>query len=457
MLDLMEREERHKTLRELCNYLDEEEDEKAANKIKLYFQHIIQKFMASRILANFPGRIHKRKADDKLIRIHRYINTLNIRRYRMEVVYLSIVANNISANGSLETDKESDFSGGTLVFLYIFIPLITSMTVLGNTLVILAFIIDKRLRNQSNFFLLNLAICDFFIGAFCIPVSASYFLTDKWTLGNVLCKVWLVVDNFMCTASVFNIVLISYDRFLSITMAVVYRSQQRSHSQTAVKMAAVWVLSFLLYSPAIILWEYVNGDPLIPDGMCVAGYYYSWHFLLGASTFDFFLPLICITFFNLSIYWNIKKRNKKIHQVVKPSNTHPPDQSGTCSGLNIISSGREVKERRQEYRNASQPSLSIDISVTESRTQAMKLSRDKKVAQSLTVLVCVFGICWAPYTLLQTIRAACHDDCVESYWNQVTSWMLWINSSVNPIIYPLCHKIFCDALVKMLQKCKVSL
>ncbi|XP_073406904.1 histamine H3 receptor-like [Dendrobates tinctorius] len=299
-------------------------------------------------------------------------------------------------------------------------PLLLEMfQVLGNTLVILAFIIDKRLRNQSNFFLLNLAICDFFIGAFCIPVSASYILTDKWTLGNVLCKVWLVADNLMCTASVFNIVLISYDRFLSITMAVVYRSQQRNHSQTAVKMAAVWVLSFLLYSPAIILWEYVNGDPLIPVGLCVAGYYYSWHFLLGASTFDFFLPLICITFFNLSIYWNIKKRSRKIHQVVKPSNTHPPDQK--------------------------------------SRTQAMKLSRDKKVARSLTVLVCVFGICWAPYTLLQTIRAACHDDCVESYWNQVTSWMLWINSSVNPIIYPLCHKTFRDALVKMFHKCKVSL
>ncbi|XP_077127821.1 histamine H3 receptor-like [Ranitomeya variabilis] len=337
----------------------------------------------------------------------------------MEVVYLSIVANNITANGSLENDKESDFSEGTLVFLYIFIPLITSLTVLGNTLVILAFIIDKRLRNQSNFFLLNLAICDFFIGAFCIPVSASYILTDKWTLGNVLCKVWLVADNLMCTASVFNIVLISYDRFLSITMAVVYRSQQRNLSQTAVKMAAVWVLSFLLYSPAIILWDYVNGDPLIPDGMCVAGYYYSWHFLLGASTFDFFLPLICITFFNLSIYWNIKKRSRKKHQAVTPSITHPSDQK--------------------------------------SRAQAMKLSRDKKVAQSLTVLVCVFGICWAPYTLLQTIRAACHDDCIESYWNQVTSWMLWINSSVNPIIYPLCHKIFRDALAKMFQKCKMSL
>ncbi|XP_040289833.1 histamine H3 receptor-like [Bufo bufo] len=362
----------------------------------------------------------------------------------MEVFYLFRVPNNISTNGSSEDDKDS-VSEGAQIFSYIFIPLITSITVLGNTLVILAFIIDKRLRNQSNFFLLNLAICDFFIGAFCIPVSASYILTGKWTLGDVLCKVWLVADNLMCTASVFNIVLISYDRFISITMAVVYRSQQRNHSQTAVKMALVWILAFLLYSPAIILWEYVNGDPLIPEGMCVAGYYYSWHFLFGASTFDFFLPLIGIVIFNFSIYWNIRKRSRK-----KPE-MFTPGHSGMSPGLPVIFRSGKLNERRPESKNSVSQS-SIGISSSQSSIQSMKLSRDKKVAKSLTILVCVFGICWAPYIFLQTIRAACHDTCVESYWNQVTSWMLWINSSVNPIIYPLCHKSFRDALIKMSQK-----
>ncbi|XP_056377712.1 histamine H3 receptor-like [Hyla sarda] len=242
----------------------------------------------------------------------------------------------------------------------------------------------------------------------------------------------------------------------SLQSLVVYRSQQGSRSQTATKMAAVWVLSFLLYSPAIILWEYINGDPLIPEGMCVAGYYYSWHFLFGASTFDFFLPLISILFFNVSIYWNIKKRSKKKHQM--SSTTHLSDQTGLwIGGLDIISRVRNGKERREESgRCVFQPSLSI-ISSSDRSVQATKLSRDKKVAQSLTVLVCVFGICWAPYTLLQTIRAACHDNCIDSYWNQVTSWMLWINSSVNPIIYPLCHKSFRDALEKMYKKCKFRL
>lgn len=57
-------------------------------------------------------------------------------------------------------------------------------------------------------------------GVFCMPLYIPYSLTGKWHLGRGICKLWLVMDYLLCTASVFNIVLISYDRFLSVTKAV---------------------------------------------------------------------------------------------------------------------------------------------------------------------------------------------------------------------------------------------
>lgn len=57
-------------------------------------------------------------------------------------------------------------------------------------------------------------------GVFCIPLYIPYALTGTWHFGRGLCKLWLVMDYLLCTASVFNIVLISYDRFLSVTKAV---------------------------------------------------------------------------------------------------------------------------------------------------------------------------------------------------------------------------------------------
>lgn len=68
--------------------------------------------------------------------------------------------------------------------------------------------------------LADMCIWFLFTGTFCMPLYIPYALTGKWHLGRSLCKLWLVMDYLVCTASVFNIVLISYDRFLSVTKAV---------------------------------------------------------------------------------------------------------------------------------------------------------------------------------------------------------------------------------------------
>ncbi|XP_075444626.1 histamine H3 receptor-like [Ascaphus truei] len=362
------------------------------------------------------------------------------------------------------------FSDGIKVLVIVFISLLILLTVLGNSIVILAFIVDKRLRTQSNFFLLNLSICDFFIGAFSLPLYVPYFLTGKWVLGRFLCKLWLIADYTMCTASAFNVALISYDRFLSVTMAVLYRSQQKRHSQTVLKMAAVWILSFLVYGPAILFWESFVGDNDIPKNICIPGFYYTWYFIFGASALDFALPLISISFFNLSIYWNIRKRSRKKRQssITPPSKEKVKTVRPYIIATNIVLStpqldGKEdimssVKKRVKRVKCL--PPRQCFGSNIASATQTcgthikmnvniIKLSRDKKVAKSLVILVCVFCICWAPYSFLVSVRAACQYYCINLYWYNISGWLLWINSSINPILYPLCHKSFRKAFIYM--------
>lgn len=55
-------------------------------------------------------------------------------------------------------------SGYVLVILAILMVTLIVVVVGGNALVILAFVVDKSLRNQSNYFFLNLAISDFLVG-----------------------------------------------------------------------------------------------------------------------------------------------------------------------------------------------------------------------------------------------------------------------------------------------------
>lgn len=54
--------------------------------------------------------------------------------------------------------------GYLAVILPVLMVTLVVAVVAGNALVIMAFVVDKRLRNQSNFFFLNLAISDFLVG-----------------------------------------------------------------------------------------------------------------------------------------------------------------------------------------------------------------------------------------------------------------------------------------------------
>ncbi|XP_032074830.1 histamine H3 receptor [Thamnophis elegans] len=403
-----------------------------------------------------------------------------------------------AVNGSEKAqgeDLSGHFSTTWTIALAVLMALLIVATVVGNALVMLAFVVDSSLRTQNNYFLLNLAISDFLVGAFCIPLYVPYVLTGRWAFGKSFCKLWLVMDYLLCTTSVFNIVLISYDRFLSVTRAVSYRAQQGDTKRAVFKMAMVWVLAFLLYGPAIISWEYISGRSTIPDGECYAEFFYNWYFLITASTLEFFTPFLSVMFFNLSIYLNIQKRTKIRLEVLHdsqnfveeiemsmgpklsmkcceweekdPGSLKPPkwdipeeDARGSINKKPPRDSDAGVKlSNKRNYKDwAANLSLEKGLKVaSQNVTQRFRLTRDKKVAKSLAVIVGIFGLCWAPYTLLMIIRAACHGHCIPVYWYEASFWLLWVNSAINPVLYPLCHYSFRRAFVKLLCPKKLKI
>jgi len=95
--------------------------------------------------------------------------------------------------------------------------------VLGNALVVVAVARDRRhLGGLQNWFIASLAVADLLVGLFVMPLSLANELIGYWVLGDVVCEVWLATDVLLCTASILNLVLISLDRYWSITQALVY-------------------------------------------------------------------------------------------------------------------------------------------------------------------------------------------------------------------------------------------
>lgn len=66
--------------------------------------------------------------------------------------------------------------------------LIFLLAVIGNSLVIMTLVQNKRMRTVTNLFLLNLAISDLLLGIFCMPITLLGMLLRDFIFGEIMCK-----------------------------------------------------------------------------------------------------------------------------------------------------------------------------------------------------------------------------------------------------------------------------
>lgn len=94
-----------------------------------------------------------------------------------------ILESNSSANLTPAVSEAGIVLPGYLVVIFsVLMVTLVIVVVAGNALVIMAFIVDKTLRNQSNYFFLNLAISDFLVGKLALLGACLYFLMCSYFL-----------------------------------------------------------------------------------------------------------------------------------------------------------------------------------------------------------------------------------------------------------------------------------
>ena len=141
------------------------------------------------------------------------------------------------------------------------------VTIVGNVLVMISLKMDRQLRTISNYFLLSLSLADFLIGLISMPLYTMYLLMGRWPLGPFICDCWLAFDYLNSNASVLNLLLISFDRYFSVTRPLTYRVRRTTRRAVAM-ISLTWVLSALLWPPWIFLWPYIEGQRTVPPDDC---------------------------------------------------------------------------------------------------------------------------------------------------------------------------------------------
>ena len=102
--------------------------------------------------------------------------------------------------------------------------IVAILIMLANTVSIAAFMKTKARRKHTHYFLINLSIADFMVGAVSVPLFISYLVHPQmWSHSLVLPMIHSTVDILSGLASVFTLAIVSLERLLAVSIPFRYR------------------------------------------------------------------------------------------------------------------------------------------------------------------------------------------------------------------------------------------
>ncbi|XP_078668899.1 alpha-2A adrenergic receptor-like isoform X2 [Branchiostoma floridae x Branchiostoma belcheri] len=366
----------------------------------------------------------------------------------------------------------------------------------GNCLVCAAVAKDRSLKAVQNWYLVSLAVCDLMVGALIMPFSLANEIMGYWYFGRVWCEVYLMMDVLACTASIWNLCLISLDRLWSVTNPIKH-ANKRKPKWVCGMITVAWLLSLVVCVPPLFGWK----DDQHLDGICDINA--SFEYSIYSSVGSFFIPLVLMTAMYTKIFMTVRKRGRgtvRLHykRGMRPTTSGNERSSGISSQKDHVRltvdgelgqmiqeiverTGITAEEKPEQGENddsgstargsanqqvllARGRSLSIWLkkgdsspespSGQDSETTNMQMFprsrarivhvRERRFTIFLGVILGAFILCWLPFFLtlfLQAVCTTCRDNTPLLLF-KFFFWIGYLNSAANPIIYTVFNRDF---------------
>lgn len=141
-----------------------------------------------------------------------------------------------------------------------------------------------------------------------MPLYTLYLLPfPRWPLGPFICDLWLAFDYLNSNASVLNLLVISFDRYFSVTRPLTYRVR-RTTRRACLMISMTWFISLILWPPWIFAWPYIEGKRSVPADDCYIQFLETNPYItFGTAIAAFYIPVtvMCI------LYWRIWRETEK--------------------------------------------------------------------------------------------------------------------------------------------------
>ncbi|XP_045150413.1 5-hydroxytryptamine receptor 1B [Echinops telfairi] len=339
------------------------------------------------------------------------------------------------------------------VLLVILLSLITLATTLSNAFVIATVYRTRKLHTPANYLIASLAVTDLLVSILVMPISTMYTVTGRWTLGQAVCDFWLSSDITCCTASILHLCVIALDRYWAITDAVEY-SAKRTPKRAAGMIALVWVFSISISLPPFF-WRQAKAEEEVSD--CVVNtdhILYTVYSTVGA----FYFPTLLLIALYGRIY--VEARSRILKQTPNRTGkrltraqliTDSPGSTSSVTSINSRAPDVPSESGSPVYVNQ------VKVRVSDALLEKKKLmaARERKATKTLGIILGAFIVCWLPFFIISLVLPICQDAC----WFHLAifdffTWLGYLNSLINPIIYTMSNEDFKQAFHKLIRfKC----
>ncbi|XP_039647079.1 dopamine receptor D4 related sequence [Perca fluviatilis] len=350
---------------------------------------------------------------------------------------------------------------------------------------------------------MSLAAADLLLAVLVLPLYVyTQFLGGIWTLSPFLCDALMTMDVMLCTASILNLCAISVDRYIAVVVPLKYNRNQFSMRQLAL-IVAVWLLSLGVASPVIFGLNRVPGrDPTV----CKLE---DDRFVVYSSVCSFFVPCPVMLFLYYGMFRGLRRWSGRSRSAGHPalslrlssalrrenatatgseekvvfsapgelspaspstiSMTTPsatalseerrdgevaPERDPVTAQTDSVSDGEPTEMRYGEPAEMryGEPTETREQKRGRRNSKSSRVSgRERKAMKVLPVVVGVFLACWTPFFVVHVTKVLCQSCDISPALISVVTWLGYVNSAVNPIIYTafnvefrkVFHKLLC--------------
>ncbi|XP_028844002.1 5-hydroxytryptamine receptor 1B [Denticeps clupeoides] len=309
--------------------------------------------------------------------------------------------------------------------LAVTLGLITLATVLSNAFVIATISQSRKLHTPPNFLIASLAVTDLLVSILVMPICALYTVSRTWMLGQVLCDVWLSSDITCCTASILHLCVIALDRYWAITDAVGY-AKRRTPARAAAMVATAWVIAVSISLPPFF-WRQVKTEPVTSCTVNADHAFYTVYSTFGA----FYIPTLLLVALYGRIYAEARKRI--LRRSPRPGKRITSAQLATgspgsdSSTVHLGGSPLALEERRR-----------------------VSAARERRATKTLGIILGAYIVCWLPFFIYTLLAPLCPSCSYPGLFDLFT-WLGYLNSLINPIIYTMANEDFKKAFHKLVS------